>query len=255
MGKIIRNGVEYSGAVDAATAVSYDGSVSGLKAQTVQEAIDELSAAGYTWELLGTSTSTSATNQLTIQDLSQYKSIALFASTDNDYVSPVILPTELFRTCPRLSALTAKVSNNYEVPVRAKYVSETSVYLWTGDSAYTANLYGIKSVAVGGSGNGSSESLEWKLAGKIVGKTSIALPNNFNELSIKLQNGDREHLFVTVPKIQLSEDKINCITGYSLSSGDTFVEYNLSVSEFELVGSSRINTDTTSTSSAEIWYR
>ena len=43
MGKIIRNGVEYSGAVDMATAVSYDGSVSGLSAQTVQEAIDEVS--------------------------------------------------------------------------------------------------------------------------------------------------------------------------------------------------------------------
>ena len=42
MGKIIRNGVEYSGAVEAATAVNYDGSVSGLNAQTVQEAVDEL---------------------------------------------------------------------------------------------------------------------------------------------------------------------------------------------------------------------
>lgn len=44
MGKIIRNGVEYSGATEDATAVNYDNSLSGLEAQTVQEAIDELSA-------------------------------------------------------------------------------------------------------------------------------------------------------------------------------------------------------------------
>lgn len=43
MGKIIRNGVEYSGAVEAATAVNYDNSLSGLEAQTVQEGLDEVS--------------------------------------------------------------------------------------------------------------------------------------------------------------------------------------------------------------------
>lgn len=42
MGKIIRNGVEYSGAVEDATAVNYDNSLSGLNAQTVQEAVDEV---------------------------------------------------------------------------------------------------------------------------------------------------------------------------------------------------------------------
>ena len=42
MGKIIRNGVEYSGATEDATAVNYDNSLSGLNAQTVQEGIDEL---------------------------------------------------------------------------------------------------------------------------------------------------------------------------------------------------------------------
>ena len=42
MGKIIRNGVEYSGATEDATAVNYDNSLSGLNAQTVQEAVDEL---------------------------------------------------------------------------------------------------------------------------------------------------------------------------------------------------------------------
>ena len=42
MGKIIRNGIEYSGTFDDATSVNYDNSVSGLKANSVQEGIDEL---------------------------------------------------------------------------------------------------------------------------------------------------------------------------------------------------------------------
>ena len=42
MGKIIRNGIEFSGACETATAVNYDNSLSGLNAQTVQEGLDEL---------------------------------------------------------------------------------------------------------------------------------------------------------------------------------------------------------------------
>ena len=43
MGKIIRNGIEFSGACEDATAVNYNNSLSGLEAQTVQEAVDEVS--------------------------------------------------------------------------------------------------------------------------------------------------------------------------------------------------------------------
>lgn len=43
MGKIIRNGIKYSGTYDDATSVNYDNSISGLTARTVQEGIDELS--------------------------------------------------------------------------------------------------------------------------------------------------------------------------------------------------------------------
>lgn len=43
MGKIIRNGIPYSGSYDNATSVNYDNSVSGLDARTVQEGLDELS--------------------------------------------------------------------------------------------------------------------------------------------------------------------------------------------------------------------
>ena len=43
MGKIIQNGIEYSGTYSNATSINYDGSVSGLNAKTVQEGIDELS--------------------------------------------------------------------------------------------------------------------------------------------------------------------------------------------------------------------
>ena len=44
MGKIIRNGIEFSGACEDATAINYNNSLSGLEAQTVQEAVDELNS-------------------------------------------------------------------------------------------------------------------------------------------------------------------------------------------------------------------
>ena len=42
MGKIIRNGVEFSGTLDNAANVNYNNELSGMEATTVQEAIDEL---------------------------------------------------------------------------------------------------------------------------------------------------------------------------------------------------------------------
>ena len=43
MGKILRNGIEFSSTSDTANNINYDNSKSGLDAVTVQEAIDELS--------------------------------------------------------------------------------------------------------------------------------------------------------------------------------------------------------------------
>lgn len=42
MGKIIRNGVEFSGTLDNAANVNYNNELSGMEATTVQEAIDEI---------------------------------------------------------------------------------------------------------------------------------------------------------------------------------------------------------------------
>lgn len=42
MGKIIRNGIEYSGSYDNAISINYDNTNSGLNATTVQEGIDEI---------------------------------------------------------------------------------------------------------------------------------------------------------------------------------------------------------------------
>lgn len=42
MGKIIRNGIKFSGTVDTANNINYDNSLSGLEAKTAQEAIDEI---------------------------------------------------------------------------------------------------------------------------------------------------------------------------------------------------------------------
>ena len=101
-----------------------------------------------------------------------------------------------------------------------------------------------------------NSNLMWKLVGSTTGKTPITLPQNFNELSIKLQNGNREYLFISVPRSQLSTEKIDCIIGYHLSGGSsTYVEYYLSQSEFYIEGALRVGTDTTTTSSAEIWYK
>ena len=100
-----------------------------------------------------------------------------------------------------------------------------------------------------------NNSLTWKLVGNTTGTTPITLPQNFNELSIKLQNGNREYLFVSVPRSQLSSEKIDCIIGYALSGGSTYIEYYLSQSEFYISEAMRITTNTTSTSSAEIWYK
>lgn len=61
MGVIIRNGVEYSGACETATAVNYDNSLSGLDAQTVQEAIDEVNES-LEWKLVGSASGSNAIN-------------------------------------------------------------------------------------------------------------------------------------------------------------------------------------------------
>ena len=103
--------------------------------------------------------------------------------------------------------------------------------------------------------NSFQDSLTWKLAGSVTGTTHIALPQNFSELSIKLQNGDREHLFISVPRSQLSTEKNDCIIGYSLNVAPTYIEYYLSQSEFYIAEAFRNGTDNTSTSSAEIWYK
>lgn len=100
-----------------------------------------------------------------------------------------------------------------------------------------------------------NSNLAWKLAGSVTGTTHITLPQNFSELSIKLQNGNREYLFISVPRSQLSTEKIDCIIGYSLGNNETYIEYYLSKSEFNIVEAKRIGQDTTSTSSAEIWYK
>lgn len=101
----------------------------------------------------------------------------------------------------------------------------------------------------------NNSSLAWKLAGSVTGTTHIVLPQNFSELSIKLQNGNREYLFISVPRSQLSTEKNDCIVGYSLNVSPTYIEYYLSQSEFYISEAFRNGTDTTSTSSAEIWYK
>lgn len=79
MGKIIRNGIEFSSTVDTANNISYDNSLSGLEATTAQKAIDEVvnnvstlneslewKVAGYTNVLNGVITIPSDYNELIV---------------------------------------------------------------------------------------------------------------------------------------------------------------------------------------------
>ena len=57
MGKIIQNGIEYSGTYSNATSINYDSSASGLNAKTMQEAVDEIHE-NLEWKLAGTTVGT-----------------------------------------------------------------------------------------------------------------------------------------------------------------------------------------------------
>lgn len=169
MGKIIRNGVEFSGAVDAATAVSYDGSVSGLNAQTVQEAIDELSTSG-DYVLLGTSSTQTVTQTafetITLSEsVNNFKTIKLIVmNSDNIHIYNTFdLPIKVLKNITSSASGYATVLGD-KYCAQCNYISDTQIGIKqtrvsTSDTAPTkVEIYGIK--FTGSSGNGSSESLE-----------------------------------------------------------------------------------------------
>lgn len=100
MGKIIRNGIKYSGTTDSANKINYDNSLSGLEAKTAQEAIDELSDSLNTLLLIknvnsnSISLSSNTSNSFTfqIEKIEGYKPIIAFYASNSGGGS-VVIPT------------------------------------------------------------------------------------------------------------------------------------------------------------------
>ena len=181
MGKIIRNGVEYSGAVEAATAVNYDGSVSGLKAQTVQEAIDELSAndfhsPDYTRILAEINTRGAS------YTAEENGWLVGYIEQNTTGGSPIVFVNSVQVMSIYDSAAT-RLGNVYTpIPIAKGDIIQTRVDY----GSYDLKLYGDKTT--GGSRNGSGESLEWnKLSDN--GNNAIALPTDWKEFVISITHG------------------------------------------------------------------
>ena len=167
MGKIIRNGIEFSGACEDATAVNYNNSLSGLEAQTVQEAIDELSTCGggdIEATLLATVTTTSTSNiQELSDDINNYKFLLIIRSNSSTSVANMsgLYPVDFFKSSNKVVAEYYSPSANSNRGVHVFYQTDTTVKAYVTQDTEIGYIYGIKSI--GGSGNGSSESLENKV--------------------------------------------------------------------------------------------
>ena len=143
MGKILRNGIEFSSTSDTANNINYDNSKSGLDAVTVQEAVDEvtdsLSRLGEV-ELLASTTSTTESTH-TIKDISNYKWLYLVRTQSTG--NPCLCPVSLFRETKIMATqlYVAGESNAYGGQVN--YVSDTSIKMKVVQAG-TVRLYGIK---------------------------------------------------------------------------------------------------------------
>ena len=171
MGKIIRNGVEYSGAVEAATAVNYDGSISGLKAQTVQEAIDELSASGLggniSYDLLATNTSNlSSGGEISLNDSIENFTFLLFMFTENENVNSflrtAVYPVSVFKeryNDDSVASLDAMGSTYMNFGMK----NENTLKYRGTNNVQIRFIYGIKST--GGSSESTTYSTEETVCG------------------------------------------------------------------------------------------
>ena len=105
---------------------------------------------GYEYKLLASSTSTSSSNTVTIESLSNYKYI-LFSRTNSSgqWTNACMIPVELFKTLfsSRTKSLTSGYSNCYDQTdhfVYTWYVNDTTIGLCVSTSGDVAVLYGIK---------------------------------------------------------------------------------------------------------------
>lgn len=181
MGVIIRNGIEYSGgggssatyltqaeydalpeskltdgveyritdantSTTAARNIAYDNSESGIEATSVQGAIDAVNnRLSEEYVLLASTTSTTATNSVTVDDLNNYRRLSLYVGTkttlnESAFINGVEIPMGLFKGSS-MGMQSRYTDSNY---ASCTYISDTSVKLYTKASGQMAVLYGIR---------------------------------------------------------------------------------------------------------------
>ena len=137
MGKIIRNGIEFSGACEDATAINYNNSLSGLEAQTVQEAVDELN------DSLGGYKLTTIDGKIAYYKESEGADSATPFSSNNLIIKKVSKTDSTIFTITDIRFTTAKFIHIWNDWVEG----------FTYDSTFTYNVASKKNTSSGSSGH------------------------------------------------------------------------------------------------------
>lgn len=152
MGKIIRNGIEYSGTYDSADSVNYDNSNSGLNARTVQEGIDRLSerlsGSDEKYVLIGSQTGiATSVKTMTVQDITQYRSVCFVMYVDDIGYTSNVCPTFLLLNATSTRPVREILANG-SIGLRVMSIyTETNTslkVLMSGGSNWNLDVYGVK---------------------------------------------------------------------------------------------------------------
>jgi len=104
-----------SGGAGTAEQMKYDNAESGLQADNVQGAIDEVSDSLGRYDLLhSTNANSNSFSEATINDITKYKFLLLYVKIDGVTIGSIIVPTNLFKaenTSPS-NAIVAFFANN-----------------------------------------------------------------------------------------------------------------------------------------------
>ena len=122
MGKIIRNGIEFSGTTDTANNINYDNSVSSLQARTAQEAIDELTDS-LEWKRIGSVTGDTVLNH----DFTQYREIFLNCYLYGHSYNAYQLSTIALYNEDRVYTVVSSYNTTYGVSAMNIKISKTAI--------------------------------------------------------------------------------------------------------------------------------
>lgn len=214
MGKIIRNGINYSSTTDAAKNINYDNSASGLAATTAQKAIDELNrkiAAGGG----GSSNNIVYLTQAEYDALPEDKlendieywitDAGVRGSAENVSYDASASGLDAKNVQEAVDKLAEGAGNKVEYLTQEEYdalpedkltndveyrILDSGTPTTARNVGYDGTASGIDAVNVQGAIDKVSESLEWKSAGQITGTAILTLPANYNELYICVKVGN-----------------------------------------------------------------